>query len=136
MHNKLLKHVKDRKLARKMKQKNSPENTFREEMRARELFKTDINNISEHESRIIVVRIIAGFEKSIEDSRESIAADIKDLRNSHDELRNAVNEMQNKLDTVTAKTEEAEERIAEIEDEIMGEPGWLCRLSVRLRLRS
>ena len=136
MHNKLLKHVKDRKLARMMKQKNSPENTFQEEMRARELFKTNINNISEHESRIIVIRIVAGFEKSIEKNRESIAADIKDLRNSHDELRNAVNEMQNKLDTATAKTEEAEERIGEIEDEIMGAPEWLSRLSIRLGLRS
>ena len=42
-------------------------------------------------------------------SRESIAAEIKDLRNSHDELRNAINEMQNKLDAVTARMEEAKE---------------------------
>ena len=37
-----------------MKQKNSPQKKFQEEMTARELLKTDINNISEQEFRIIV----------------------------------------------------------------------------------
>ena len=60
-----------------------------------------------------------GLEKSIEDRRESITAEIKKLRNSHDELRNVVNEVQNKLDAVTAWLEEAEGRISEIEDKIM-----------------
>ena len=66
-------------------------------MTAKELIKTDINNITEQEFRIRVIRLIAGLEKSIEDSRESIAAEIKELKNSHYELRNAVNEVQNKV---------------------------------------
>ena len=61
------------------------------------MIKTDINNITEQEFRIIVIKLIAGFEKSIEDSRESTAADIKGLTNSHDELKNAINEVQNKM---------------------------------------
>ena len=44
-------------------------------MTSKELIKTDINNISDQEFRIIVIRLIAGLEKSIEDSRESIARD-------------------------------------------------------------
>ena len=67
------------------KQKNSPQKKFQEEMTAKELIKTDINNITEQEFRIIVIRLIAGLEKSIEDSRKSIAAEIKKLRNSHNE---------------------------------------------------
>ena len=58
-----------------IKWKNSLENKFQKEMTSGELLKTDINNISEQEFRIIVIRLIAGLEKSIEDSRESIARD-------------------------------------------------------------
>ena len=97
------------------KQENCPQKKIQKEMTAKELIKTDINNITEQEFRVIVIWLITGLEKkSIEDSRESIAAEIKDLRNSHDELRNSINEMQNKLDTVTARLEETKERICEI----------------------
>ena len=51
---------------------------------ARELLKTDINNISSQEFRIIFIRLIAGLEKSIEDIRESFDAEVKDLRNCYD----------------------------------------------------
>ena len=36
-----------------MKQKNSPQKKFQEEMTAKEFLKTDINNISDQEFRII-----------------------------------------------------------------------------------
>ena len=62
-----------------MKWKNSPQKKFQEEMTAREFLKTNINNISDQEFRIIVIRLIPGFGKSIEDSRESIVAEIKEL---------------------------------------------------------
>ena len=51
-------------------------------MTARELLKTDINNITKQAFRIIVIRLIAGLEKSIEDNRESLTAEIKELRNT------------------------------------------------------
>ena len=79
MHNKLLKHIRDRRLAQMMKQKNSPQKNFQEKMTAKELLKTDIHNISDQEFRIKVIRLIAGLEKSIEESRESTAAEIKEL---------------------------------------------------------
>ena len=39
-----------------MQWKNSPQKKFQEEMTARESLKTDINNISDQEFRIIVIR--------------------------------------------------------------------------------
>ena len=60
-------------------------------MIVRELLKRDINNICEQEFRITVTRLIAGLEKRLQDSLKSISAEIKDLRNSHDELRNDTN---------------------------------------------
>ena len=53
-------------------------------MTAKELLKTDINNTTEQEFRIIVIWLITGLEKSIEDSRESIGAEIKEQKNSQD----------------------------------------------------
>ena len=46
-----------------MKRKNSPQKKNQEEITARELLKTDVNNISEQKFRIIDIRLIAWFEK-------------------------------------------------------------------------
>ena len=88
-------------------------------MTANELIKNNLNNITESEFRIIVIKLIARLENIIEDIRESIAKEIKGLRNSQEELKNAINELQNKMETTTARIEEAEERIGELEDKIM-----------------
>ena len=66
------------------KRKNSPQKKLQEVATANELIKNDLSNITEQEFRIIVIKLIAGLEKSIEDSRESIATEIKGLRNSHE----------------------------------------------------
>ena len=49
-----------------------------------ELIKKDLNNITESEFRIIVIKLITGLENSIEDSRESLATEIRGLRNSQE----------------------------------------------------
>ena len=56
-------------------------------MTANELIKNDLNNITESEFRVIVIKLIAGLENSIKDSRESLATEIKGLRNSQEELK-------------------------------------------------
>ena len=101
------------------KRKNSPQKNVQEITTANELIKNDLNNITESKFRIIVIKLIAGLENSIEDSRESLATEIKGLRNSQEELKNAINELQKKMETTTARIEEAEERIGEVEDKIM-----------------
>ena len=70
-----------------MKRKNSPPKKFQEVATANELIKTDLSNITEKKFRIIVIKLIAGLEKSIEDSREPIATEIRGLRNLHEELK-------------------------------------------------
>ena len=70
-----------------MKRKISSQKKFQEVATANDLIQTNLSNITEQEFRIIVIKLIAGFEKSIEDSRDSIATEIKGLRNSHDELK-------------------------------------------------
>ena len=87
------------------KRKNSPQKKLQEVATANELIKNDLSNIAEREFRIIVLKLIAGLEKSVEDSRESIATEIKGLRNSQEELNNAINEVQNKREATTARIE-------------------------------
>ena len=70
------------------------------------MIKNNLSNITEQEFRIIVIKLIAGLEKSIEDSRESIVTEIKGLRNGHEELKNAITELQNKMEATTARIEE------------------------------
>ena len=94
-----------------MKWKNSPQKNVQEITTANELIKNDLNNITESEFRIIVIKLIAGLENSIKDRRESIATEIKGLRNRQEELKNAIYELQNKMEMITARIEEAEERI-------------------------
>ena len=72
--------------------RNSPQNKLHEVATANELIKTNLSNIAENEFKIIVIKLIAGLEKSIEDSRESITTEIKGLRNSQEELKNAIND--------------------------------------------
>ena len=60
------------------KWKNSPQKKLQEVVTANELIKNDLSNITEHEFKIIVRKLIAGLEKRIEDSRESIATEIRD----------------------------------------------------------
>ena len=80
-------------LPKMTKRKNSPQKKLQEVVTANELIENDLSNIIEQEFRIIVIKLITELEKSIEDSRESIATEIKKLRNSHEELKNAVNEV-------------------------------------------
>ena len=71
-------------LSKMTKRKNSPQKNVQERTTANELIKNYLNNITENELRIIVIKLIAGLENSIKDSRESLATEIKGLRNSQD----------------------------------------------------
>ena len=48
---------------------------------ARDLINTAMSKMSERELKMIV-RILAGLEKSIEDTRESLTIEIKELKSS------------------------------------------------------
>ncbi|KAF0879974.1 LORF1 protein, partial [Crocuta crocuta] len=97
------------------KWKNSPQKKFQEEMTAKELLKTDISNITEQEFRTIVIKLIAGLEKSMEDIRETMATKTMELKNSCDEFKNAINEIHNKMEVSNAWIEEEERRMGELE---------------------
>ena len=106
-------------LSKMTKRRNSPQKKLQEVATANDLIKNDLSNIAYNEIKIIVIKLITGLEKSIDDSTESVTTEIKGLRNSQEELKNAINELQNKMEATTARIGEAEERIGELEDKIM-----------------
>jgi len=59
------------------RQRNSSQNKG-QEVKARQLNKTDISNMPESEFKTTIIRILAGLEKSIEETRELLATDIQD----------------------------------------------------------
>ena len=57
--------------------------------------KRDVSNISEA-FRTTVIKILAGLERSIENTRETLPAEIKDLKTSQAEIKNAITKMKNR----------------------------------------
>ena len=46
-----------------------------------------MSNMAEPEFKTAIIRILAGFEKSIQDTRESLTAEIKELKTSQAEIK-------------------------------------------------
>ena len=71
-----------------------------EEVMARDLLKTNISNMPELEFKTTIIRILAELEKNIEDIREALTAEIKELKTSQAEIKNAITKMQNRQDVM------------------------------------
>ena len=99
------------------RQRDSPQKKEQEEVMARYLINTDIRKISEPEFKAIIIRTLAELEKSMEDSREYLTAEIKVLKTSQAE-KDAITEWQTKLDVITMRIDETEEQISVIGDKI------------------
>ena len=57
---------------------------------ARGLIETGISNMPEKEFKTTIMRIQAGLEKTIEDTRKSLTTEIKDGKTSQAEIKNKV----------------------------------------------
>ena len=54
----------------------------------------DISKISELEFRITIIKILAGLEKSIKDTRKSLSGEIKELKSNQIKIKKTMNKMQ------------------------------------------
>ena len=73
------------------KRKNSPKKIQEAVLTARDLINMDISKMLELEFRIAIIKIPAGLEKSIEDTRESLSGEIK---SNQVKIKKAINEVQ------------------------------------------
>ena len=76
---------------------------------ARDLIETDIQNIPDPIFKATIIRILTGLEKSLEDIRETLTADVQELNTNQTKMKNAVTKIQNRLGVMTTRMEEAEE---------------------------
>jgi len=77
------------------RRRNAPQKKEQEEVMARDLFNTDTSKMSEPEFKSTIIWLLAGLEKSIEDTRETHTAEIKDLKTGQAKIKNAIIDMQN-----------------------------------------
>jgi len=66
----------------------------RAELTSKDTINTDISKMSELEFKTMIIKILAGLEKSIEGSRESIRGEIKELKSNQVEIKKAIIEVQ------------------------------------------
>ena len=64
-----------------------------EKVMARDLIKTDTGNMPDSEFKAKIIRILAGLEKSIEDTRESLTTETKGLKTSQAEIKKCYNQV-------------------------------------------
>ena len=72
--------------------------------------------MSEIRFRSTIIKLPVALKKSIKDSRDFIAAE---LRSNQAKIRNRLNEMQSILDVLTARVNELEETVSDIKDKLM-----------------
>jgi len=53
--------------------------------------------------------MLTGLEKSVEDFRETLTTEIKELKNNQSEMKNEITEIPKRLNEMNTRTEEAEE---------------------------
>ena len=70
----------------------------KENVTTRDLIETDISNMPDGEFKATIIRILSGLEKSMEDIRETLSAETKELKNNQEEMKNAITEIRNRLD--------------------------------------
>ena len=63
------------------RQRNSSQKKEQEKAMARDQIKTDINIVPVGKFKVTIIRIFTGPEKRVEDFRESLTKDIKELKN-------------------------------------------------------
>ena len=71
--------------------------------------------MSEPEFRIMIIRILAGFENRL----ESLSAEIKELKPSQDEIKNVISELQSIMGAMAARMDEAEQWMSDMEDKLI-----------------
>ena len=76
------------------RRRNSPQKNKQGGIMAKNLINADIGKMSELEFKTTILRTLAGFLKSIENIREFLTAEIKELKTSQAKIKNVVTEMQ------------------------------------------
>ena len=83
----------------------------------------EIGNLPEKEFRIMIVKMIQDFGKTmeakIEKVQEMFNKDLEELKNKQTEVNNTITERKNTLEGINSRITEAEKWISELEDRMV-----------------
>ena len=72
----------------------------------RDLSETDLSYMPDKEFKVMIIKILTGLEKRVEDISKTLNTEIKKKQS---EIKNTINEIKNTLDGINSRLEEAEE---------------------------
>ena len=101
------------------KQINSSQMKEQDKVMARELSKADISKMPDRELKATIIRIFIGLERRVENIRETLITEIKELKENPLKMKNTVTEFENSFDAMNTRLEKTEECISDNEDKIM-----------------
>lgn len=73
---------------------------------ARDLSETGISNTLDGEFKAIIIRLLTGLERRIEDINETFITEIKQLKRNESEMKSAISKIGNRLDAINSRLEE------------------------------
>ena len=82
----------------------------------RELNEMALSNMPDREFKVMVIKILTGLEKRVEDISETLNNEIK---KNQSEMKNTINEIKNTLDGINNRVDEAEESISDLKGKVM-----------------
>jgi len=65
----------------------------------------EINNMPDREFKVMIVKILTGLKKRVED----IGDTLKEIKKNQSQLKSTINEIKNTLDRINSRVQEAEE---------------------------
>ena len=71
----------------------------------RDLSETDTSNMTDGEFKATIIRILTGLKKRMEDFREALTAEIKDLKSNLSEMKNPITEIRHRFDVMNSRLE-------------------------------
>ena len=83
---------------------------------ARDLSKMEVSNIPDREFKLMIIKILTGLEKGVQDISETLD---KEMKKNQSEMKNRINEMESTLDGIYTRLQEAEKRISDLQNRVM-----------------
>ena len=82
----------------------------------RDLSETDVSKMLDGVFKAIIIRILTGLEKRVEDISETLNTEIEKNKS---EMKGAINYIRNVPDAMNSRLEESEEQINDLEDRVI-----------------
>ena len=92
---------RQRKMDELSKQRNLSQMKEHDKITARDLNKTEINSMPDREFKVIIIKILIGLEKRVEDISKT-------------QMKNLINEIKNTIDGMNSRIQEEEKCISDL----------------------